>query len=350
MFKLLKNLSQTPGIPGNEEQIREVIRDELEEFVDEIRTDALGNIACKRTGTGGGPRILIAAHMDEIGFLVKHIEEDGGFLRIEPVGGFDPRLLLAQRVLVHGTGGRFPGVIGTKPIHLLEEEEKQKTPKIRNLFVDLGMDHEEVKGRIEVGDQITMDQSYKEFGNVVCGKALDDRVGVFVGIEAIKKLARENPEHKADVYFVGTTQEEVGLRGAGVAGYKLEPDIGIALDVTIALDIPDTKDREKVTKLGKGAAIKIKDSRSISNPKIVKTLRQIAREEDIPYQMEILPSGGTDAGAIQLTREGVAVATISIPSRYVHSVVESAARTDIEAAIDLLTSFIGEAHHHSFAL
>lgn len=345
-MQLLKRLSEAPGIPGREDEVRKIIIGELEDVVDEIKTDVLGNVIGKKVGAGDGPTIMLAAHMDEIGFFVKHIDEDKGFLKIEPLGGFDDRVLLAQRVIVHGQEGDYLGSVGSKPVHIMEKEEKEKRVKIKNLFVDLGMETDEVKEKVKVGDPITLRQEFVEGEKVVTGKALDDRAGIYVVIEALKKVKH----HLGDVYLVATTQEEVGLRGARTSGYEISPDVGIACDVTLACDVPEVKRAEYVTELGKGCGIKIKDSASISNPKLVNELRSIAEKRDIKYQLEILPGGGTDAGGMQLTKEGVACGTISIPTRYIHTVVETAHKEDIQSCIDLIAAYLEEADHKDYNL
>ncbi len=335
---LLKRLSETPGIPGREEAMRGIVREALASHVDEINVDRLGNVIAHKKGTG--PKVAVAAHMDEIGFLVSHVDEETGFLRIDPVGGFDPRTLVAERVAVHARGGSKYGLIGTKPVHLLTEEERKKAPEMKDLFVDIGLSGKEAKEQIRVGDPVTLVQTFAEVGNTVTGKALDDRLGVYVGIEAVRRLRK----HKADVYFIATVQEEVGLRGARTSAFAIAPDIGVALDVTIACDMPGVPAHEQVTRLGKGVAIKVKDSASISHPGLVQFLANLAEERKIPHQLEILPRGGTDAGGIQPAREGVAVVTISIPTRYVHTVVETAHKDDIEASISLLVAFLETCH------
>jgi putative aminopeptidase FrvX len=337
-MELLKRLSETPGIPGREEAIRVIVREALTGHVDDIKGDRLGNVIAHKKGSG--PKVVIAAHMDEIGFFISHVDEETGFLRIEPAGGFDPRTLIAHRVTVHTRGGDIYGLIGIKPIHILTEEERKKTPEIKDLFVDAGLSGKEVKERVRVGDPVTLEQTFVDLGDFVTGKALDDRAGVYVGIEAAKRIVK----HKADIYFVGTVQEEVGLRGARTSGFAVAPDIGVALDTTIACDIPGVPANEQITRLGKGVAIKVKDSASISHPGLVQFLVNLADERKIPYQLEILPRGGTDAGAIQAGREGVAVVTLSIPTRYVHTVVEAAHKADIEAAINLLVAFLETCH------
>ncbi len=337
-MELLRKLSNAAGVPGHEHEVRAICRDALTGHVDEIEVDRLGNIIGRLEGQG--PKVAVAGHMDEIGFLVSHVDSEKGFARIDPLGGFDPRTLLASRVNVHTRGGALPGLVGSKPIHILKDEEKKQPPEISDLFVDFGMPGDEVGRRVRVGDPVTLRQDFMEVGKLVSGKALDDRIGVYVGIEAIRRMKQRN----ADVYFVGTVQEEVGLRGARTSAFSIAPDIAVALDVTVACDVPGVQPHEQVTALGKGVAIKVKDSASISHPGLVRFLVDLAEEEKIPHQMEILPRGGTDAGAMQMAREGVAVVSLSIPTRYVHSVVEAAHQDDIESAIALLTAFLENCH------
>ncbi|MCK5586827.1 M42 family metallopeptidase [Candidatus Bipolaricaulota bacterium] len=334
---LLKRLSEAAGIPGYEAPVRAIVAEALEGHVDSMEVDALGNLIAHKKGDG--PVVVIAGHMDEIGFLVQHIDEKTGFLRIEPLGGFDPVTLVAQRVLVHTENGDFVGCIGRKAKHILTPEERKKPLELKDLAIDLGLPSDTVKEKVAIGDTVTLLQDFIEYGDMVSGKALDDRLGVYIGIEALKRAV--NPT--CDIYLVGTTQEEVGLRGAKVAGQTLNPDIGIALDVTIAADTPGVPPQHQVTQLGKGVAIKLKDSASISHPGLVKAMKKLAEENDIPYQMEILPRGGTDAGGLQMANDGAAVITLSIPTRYVHSVIETAHKDDIEATINLLAAFLEKA-------
>jgi len=346
---LLKKLSEAAGVPGREEAVRRLVIREIKPLVDEVRTDALGNVIALKRGTPKGKKrlkVMLAAHMDEIGFFVSHIDEKTGFLRLDPLGGIDPRVLLAQRVIVHTETGDLLGAIGSKPVHLLTEEERRKAVELKELFVDVGLPADEVKEKVRVGDFVTLRQDFVEMGELVSGKALDDRVGVYVMIEALRRVKK----HRVDIYAVATTQEEVGIRGARVSSYGISPDVGLALDVTVASDVPGVEEAQYVTKLGKGVAIKIKDSASISNPKLVRYLQELAEERKIPYQWEILPRGGTDAGALQLTREGVAAATLSVPTRYVHSVVECAHGRDIEAAVELAAAFLEAAHEGDYSL
>ncbi len=336
---LLRRLCQAPGIASREEAVARVVVEELGPLVDEIRSDALGNVIAVKRGQGG-PRIMLAAHMDEIGFLVRYID-DKGFLRLHPLGGFDGRALFAQRVHVHTREGTpLRGVLGSaaKPIHLLKGE-KPDAPALEDYFVDLGLSVEAVKARVRVGDMVTMDRATEEVGDCVTSKALDDRVGVFVMIEALRNLRA----HTAEVVAVATVQEEVGLRGATPAGYTIEPDIAVAIDGTLALDVPGTEERDVITRVGGGAAIKILDGSLICDPRIVDAFRAIAEREGIPHQMEILPAGGTDAGGIQRVRAGVPSFTLSIPTRYVHTVDELVGTADVEACYTLLARFLEQA-------
>jgi len=342
-MELLKKLTETPGIAGREERISAVIQKELETICDEVKTDTLGNLIGFKKGTGKG-KIMLAGHMDEIGFIVKHID-DKGFIRIQPVGGFDPRTLMAQRVVVHGREDLIGNLApATKPIHILSDEEMKKQLQIKDYFIDLGLPVDKVKELVELGDPVTLRQEYAEIGDNISNKGIDDRIGVYVMLEAVRNLNK----HEADIYLVATVQEEVGLRGAITSAYGIVPDIGIALDVTLAADYPGSEEADYVTKLGEGVAIKIMDSASISNPKLVQIMKETAKNEKIAYQIEILPRGGTDAGGIQRTKTGIPVITLSVPCRYVHTVNEMINKKDIEGTIKLLQAFIGKANLSEF--
>ncbi len=347
-YDLLKRLSETPGVPSREEQIRSVISEALRPLVDDIRVDAMGNLVGRKRGSGAGPRrVMVAAHMDEIGFLVRHVDKHG-FVRLQPVGGFDPRTLVAQRVIVHTLGGHaLRGVVmvsGEKPPHLMTGHDP-KAAKMEDLFVDVGLTGEQAQEKIEIGDMVTLDRTLERAGNNIIGKCMDDRVGVFVMIEALRALRG----HEAEITAVATVQEEVGLRGATTAAYGNEPDVGIALDGTLAVDTPGIEEPDRVTQLGKGVGIKVMDSSSISDPRLVRHFREIAKREQIPFQMEILPRGGTDAGAMQRARAGIPAITLSIPARYVHTVNEMVSEVDIEATINLLARYLEEAHTYDYA-
>ena len=342
-LNLLKRLCETAGAPGREERIREIVIECLRPLCEEISVDALGNVVALRRGRGR-PKLMLSAHMDEISFLVTHIDDEG-FLRFTPLGGFDAKTLTAQRVVVHGTRDLL-GVMGTKPVHIISEEQRKNAPKIEEFFIDVGLGAEEVRASVSLGDPVTRQRELVEIGNNLNGKSFDDRMGLFVLIEAVRRLEK----HEADLWVVATTQEEIGIRGALIAARNIDPDVGIAIDVTLANDVPDAKSHEYITRLGAGTAIKVMDSSVICNPKVVRFLRKIAQEGGIPFQMEILPRGGTDTAALQRAGSGAAAGCISIPTRYVHSVIEMCSRKDIEASIDLLVAAIGRVHEEDFSM
>jgi endoglucanase len=341
---LLKRLCEAPGISSREDLIRPIVLEALTPLVDELRVDVMGNVIGVKNGKGG-PRVMIAAHMDEIGFFVSHID-DQGFIRLHPVGGFDPRVLIAQRVLVHGhKGGTFRGAVqlAAKPIHLLDPSDI-KPPKLEELFVDIGLPVDEVRANVEVGDMVTMDRTLEEVGHNVMSKSLDDRVSVFVMIEALRAMQGGT----AEIVAVATTQEEVGLRGAQTATFDVAPDVAVALDITLAMDIPEGKPHQAITHVGQGVALKIMDSSHISHPKLLQHFRDLAERHNIRYQFEILPRGGTDAGAMQLARGGAPAITLSVPTRYVHTVNEMAAVDDIDGCIQLLARYLEDSGSRSY--
>jgi putative aminopeptidase FrvX len=343
---LLKRLIETPGVPGREEQQREIAREELGALTDEVRTDALGSVIGTKRGADD-VRVMVAAHTDEIGFLVKHID-DKGFLRLQTLGGHDPANMVSQRVVVTTADGEaLRGMLQPqrKPPHIAGDEAN-KVPKADEFFVDLGMPVDEVKEKVRVGDYAVMDRTLEKVGSNYVGKAMDDRVGVFVMYEALRALG----DHEATVYAAATSQEEVGLRGAAASGSALEPTVVVALDVTLAMDIPGGGNENEISSLGKGVALKIMDGYSISHPKLVEHFRTIAEREGITHQMEILPFGGTDAGGVQRLHGGIPAITVSIPCRYVHTPNEMVNADDVQAAITLLARYLEEAHTGDYAL
>jgi endoglucanase len=345
-MELLKTLSQTPGISGREERIRALIKEEMEKVADKVTVDAIGNVIAYKKGKSGNKKVMISGHMDEIGFIVSHIE-DKGFLRLSPVGGLDPRNLVAQRVVVHGRED-LRGIMmpASKPVHIMSAEEAKAPLKISDFYVDLGLGKEDTERLVRVGDPITIDREFMEFGSNVSGKAMDDRAGVWVMLEALRQIT----DHEVDIYAVASVQEEVGLRGATTGAYGIRPDIGVALDVTLAVDGPGSSKQFQISALGEGPAIKIMDSASISNYKLVDFMRTVAEENHVKYQMEILPRGGTDAGAIERAHTGCPVITLSVPTRYVHSNVETINKEDVKNTALLLAKFLETAHKGDFAL
>lgn len=334
VIPLLKRLSEADGISGYEGPVRELLRQTWQPFVDEMREGKLGSLIALKRGTGTEPRpkLMLAAHMDEIGLMVTEIEK--GFLRITRVGGTDRRVLLGLEVVVHGRRD-LPGIVATRPPHVLSEEERKKAVPWDKLFVDVGLPAEEVEQLVTVGDLISIRREMAELKNRhVAGKAMDDRACVAVVTLALEQLA--GMHHTWDVFAVATAQEETGLKGAITAAYGVVPDLAVALDVTFGKH-PGVPDVEGFP-LGKGPAIGIGPN---FHPGLVKRLKEVAEAHEIPYQMDPIPGrSGTDAWAIQVTREGVPTALVSVPLRYMHQPVETLAAQDVERAGRLLAAFI----------
>jgi putative aminopeptidase FrvX len=334
---LLTRLCETPGAPGREERIRGVVIDEVAPLVDDVSVDPMGSVAATRRG-GGGPRVMLAAHMDELGFMVTHVD-DQGFIRVIPLGGFDPKTKIAQRVIVHGTEDLL-GVMGAKPIHIMTQEERKKLPKPDDHYIDVGLPADRVREIVRAGDVVTRERTLARLGDLITCKSLDNRAGLYVMIRALRMLA----EHPCEIVAVATTQEEVGLRGARVAAQRLRPDIGLAIDITLANDGPGAKPHERVTTIGGGAAIKAYDSGVIVPRVVITHLERVADERGIPHQVEIMSRGGTDTRELQLAGDGALAGCVSIPTRYVHQVVETCDPGDLEAAAALVAAFCETAH------
>lgn len=342
---LLRTLVEAHGVPGQEDAIRDIVRSELEGLCD-IRVDSMGNMHCVKKGKGDKPKkLMLAAHMDEIGFVVKFID-DKGFLRLAPLGGWDPRQMFSQRVFVHTRGGVQNGVLmySSKPKHMLSDAEAAKAPDIDNFFVDLGMTGDEAKEAVRIGDMVTMNRTMQQMGKLLTCKAMDDRVSVYVMIEALKAAGN----HEVEVHAVATVQEEIGLRGAAASGWSVAPDICVAIDITLANDIPGIPEQDHVTKLGEGAAIKFLDSSLICHPKVFEHFRNLAEKNGIRHQIELLTRGGTDAGGVQRLHGGIPSITLSVPTRYVHTVNETVHEEDVEASVQLLARYIEDAHNGDY--
>ena len=336
-IKLLKNICETPGAPGFENGVRNLVLKEIENCVDDINIDNMGNVIALKKGKDETKSVMIAAHMDEIGFIVTHIN-DKGFLKFHPLGGFDPKTLTSQRVIVHGKKN-LVGVMGSKPIHVMTTEEKNRVPKIQDYYIDLGLEKSEVDKIVKVGDPVTRERGLIEMGDCINCKSLDNRISVFVLIEALKKI--KTPDF--NTYAVFTVQEEVGIRGAQVATQKIKPDFGFGLDTTIAYDVPGAAEHEKITSLGKGVAIKIMDASAICDTRMVQFMRKIANAHNIQWQNEILTAGGTDTASIQRMTPGGSIAgAFSIPTRHIHQVIEMVHKKDVQNCIDLLTYCLEE--------
>lgn len=341
---LLKRLCETPGAPGFEQRIRKLIIELATPYADSISVDAMGNVIAVKKGRED-KRVMVAAHMDEISFIVTHIDEDG-FLRFHTLGGFDPKTLTSQRVIVHGRKDVL-GVMGSKPIHLMKPEDRSKVPQISDYYIDLGMSKNEVTELVAIGDPVTRERELVEMGNCVNSKSLDNRVSVFVLLEVLREL--QGVEIPYDLYAVFTVQEEVGLRGALKSGHLIDPHFGLALDVTIAFDVPGAQAHEAVTRLGKGTAIKIMDSTSICDYRMVQYLKEVANRERISWQPEVLPAGGTDTAGVQRAgKTGAIAGAISIPLRHIHQVIEMVNKDDIVSSIRLLQASIEQMDRYNW--
>jgi endoglucanase len=327
MKKLLKQLTETFGPSGYEENVRKIVRAEVKPLADEIKVDALGNLIVRKKPTKqtkDTKKIMIAAHMDEIGLIVSHVDENG-FVRFSPIGGVFRRYVLGGRVrFLNG----IQGVIGYDRLDNLNE-----LPALDKVFIDVGATSKK-DCPVKVGDVAAFDRPFTELGDRLVAKSMDDRVGVLVAIETLRAL-KSTPH---DVYFVFTTQEEVGTRGAATSAYGIDPDIGIALDVTPTGDTPHGLKMEMA--LGKGPCVKIQDVFMIADPRIVQWMIRTAEKNKIAYQREVLLIGSTDARAIQLTRAGVPSGCLSIPVRYVHSPSEMVDYSDVQNTVKLLTALL----------
>jgi len=365
-IELLRSLCETPGVPGREERVRDLIVREVEGLFDAVETDALGNLLCRRSprkpssgasrkktkktasrsgaSSGDGPTVMLLCHMDEIGFYVSHVD-DKGFLAVDPAGGFDPRNLFSRRVMVCTADGDLPGVMNPRgrPIHLASNEEKSKVPEIKDFFVDVGLSGNQAKKRIAVGDYVVMDEPLVEMGEKIVSKALDNRVACWLGIESIRELDRLGTGHSCEIVVAFTVQEEVGLRGARTASFEVRPDIGLGIDTTLACDTPGIPEPEAVTTQGEGFGLHVKDSSFISDHALVAEFEAIAKKHRIKYQRTILARGGQDGAAAQQAAAGARALGVTVGTRYIHTVTEMIDRRDLKAACDVLARYLGTA-------
>ncbi|MSR45103.1 MAG: M42 family peptidase [Phycisphaerales bacterium] len=347
-YELLKRLCETAGVAGREGRVRALVQKEIKGLFDSVEVDSMGSLICTRTPTrtkrGAKPtRVLVAAHMDEIGFYVRHVDEQG-HLWLNPAGGFDPRNLFSRRVLVVTDSGDYQGVLnpGGKPIHISSEADRTKVPGTEEFFVDLGRDPAEVAKFAQVGDFVVMHEPFFETPLKVISKAIDNRMAVFTAIEAIRRIAKSRAGHTCEITVAFTTQEEVGLRGALVAANACGAEIGIGLDVNLACDTPGVPDNQRVTKQGLGVALMVQDSSMIVDVELLRQTCAIAKKHRIPYQRAVLARGGQDAGAIQRSGRGARCIAFGPGTRYIHTVTEMVDKVDLEATIDLLTAVLAE--------
>ena len=339
-MELMKELSLAPGISGSEEEVAKIIARELEGVADKIEIDDLGNLIATKKGEKKAPVVMLAAHMDEIGLMIRFIDANG-FIKFSCIGGINDQMLMNQTVTIHSSIGEpVVGVIGSKPPHVTKAEERNKVIKADDMFIDIGAkDKEDAEKRVRIGDAITFNSLFEEYpNNLVMGKALDNRVGCYVMIEVLKRV-----NTRATVCAVGTVQEEVGLKGAKTATFRINPDLAIALDVTLSGDHPGIKPEEAPIVMGEGPAIILSDGggRGIITVKSVKDLLiKTGDENDIKYQLEVSDAGVTDGSVIHLTREGIPTGVLSVPTRYIHTPVSVCSMDDVESTIQLITEAI----------
>lgn len=347
---LLRRLCETPGIPGREERVRDLIEGEIGDLFDEVTTDPLGSLIAVRRPTASGrgraapTRVLLAAHMDEIGFYVRHIDATG-HLWLNPAGGFDTRNLFSRRVRVCTDAGDWHGVMnpGGKPIHISSEAERTKVPPVEEFFIDLGRPVKEIQKHVKVGDFVVMEEPFLDLPDKVVSKALDNRFACFLAIEAMRRLAAArgaDGRHAAEIVVAFTVQEEVGLRGAQAAANAVNAQIGIGLDVNLACDTPGVPETQRVTKQGDGVAIMIQDSSMIADARLVEEFCSVAKRRRIAHQRAILPRGGQDGAAIQRAGGGARTVAIGCGTRYIHTVTEMIDKSDLQAAVDLLAAWL----------
>jgi len=339
----MRAICDAPGVSGFEDAVRDVVTQLLEPHVDELWRDRMGNVIALKRARAGTPsprRLVYAAHLDEIGMMVSHID-DAGFVRFRAVGGLDARTLPSQRVTVHASSGDRPtlaGVIASHSGWLGRPEDRSRVFPIDELYIDLGRSAADVRGRVEVGDVVTFAATLDDLNDdVLVGRNFDDRIGVYCLVEAMRRLERVD----VDVYAVATVQEEVGVRGMPTAAHAIQADIAVAIDGALPSDTPYARAEERQCALGSGTGIYLMDNRTIGTPQLVRGLIDTCERHGIPYQRNL--GGGTDASEIQRHGLGAWATTIGAPTRYMHSTVQLAHRADVEATVALLVAFAGEA-------
>jgi len=335
-YDFLQRLLMAPSPSGYERPVQDVIRSYVEEYADEVRTDLHGNVIAVKN-PAGSPRLMLAGHCDQIGFCIQHIDPEG-FLYFQTIGGWDPIILIGQPVMVWTDSGPVEGVVGRKPIHLLTEEERRQVPKLKDLWIDIGAkDADDAKQVVSIGDPVTLQLELRRHRNgMATATAMDDKAGLWVVMEAFRRASLATL-HCA-LYVVSTVQEEVGLRGARTSAFDIDPQIGIAVDVTHATDCPTVdKKQEGDVRLGSGPVVYRGPN---MNPVVVERLQDIAADSNIPFQMAAQgrPTG-TDANVMQVSRAGVATGLVALPNRYMHSPVEMISLDDLDKSAELLAAF-----------
>ncbi|MEI3606014.1 M42 family metallopeptidase [Pseudogracilibacillus sp. SE30717A] len=338
---MLKDLTDANAISGHEKEARDVMEKYIKPYADEVFTDHLGSLIAKKAGQENGPKIMVAGHLDEVGFMVTRIDKNG-FVYFQTIGGWWNQVMLAQRVTIMTKDGDVTGVIGSKPPHILSAEERKKPVEIKDMFIDIGASSKEEAEKFGVrpGDSVVPYFEFTQMKNekMLLAKAWDNRIGCAIAIDVLKKL--QNEEHPNIVYGVGTIQEEVGLRGAKTSAHLIKPDIAFGVDVGIAGDTPGISDKDADSKLGKGPQIILYDASMISHKGVRDLVIETAEEKEIPFQYSLMAGGGTDSGAIHLTADGVPALSITIATRYIHSHAAMLHRDDFENAVKLIVEVI----------
>lgn len=337
--KLLKKLCDTPGVPGAEDRIKEIVKSELKSYTDGIIEDKLGNIIAHIPGIG--PKLVLDAHMDEVGFMVNHIDQNG-FLYLLPIGGMDPRVFYGQRLMVWGKKP-LVGMVAAVPPHISRNTNNKEVPEVEDCLVDLGLSVDKVLDLVKIGDVVTFDTELRETEEAVISKALDNRLGIFIIIEVLKK----NPKVNCDLYITATVQEEVGLRGARVITPVYEPDFAIALEGTVAMDIPGVSENKTLANVLKGPEIRLSDRYLVAHRSFSFFITSLAEKKNIPYQVTVKKAGSTNATAMQVTGKGTKAAVVSVPTRYLHSPSSIAYKSDIQHTTSLISEILENINKYS---
>lgn len=352
-IELLKRLCETPGVPGREERVRALIHKEIDGLFDEVTTDPMGSLICRRapraakrkSGTSKKPgqptKVLMLCHMDQIGFYVRHID-DKGFIRVTNAGGFDTRNLFSRRVKLVTATADLDAVMnpGGRPIHIATDADKNKIPDVKELLIDTGLPADKVKKLVKIGDYIVYNEPFWSIGSKVVSNALDNRIACWLGIESVRKIDEEGRGHACELIVAFTTQEEVGLRGAKTAAHAVGCDIGIGLDVTLSCDTPGVPADEAVTEHGKGFGLHVMDGSFIADHRLIDEVETCAKKNKIPYQRTILMRGGQDGAAAQQSGAGARALGIVVGTRNIHTTTEMADKADLKAACDILAAWV----------
>lgn len=342
---LLKELSESFGPSGFEHEPATIVKNTGEKIADEVLFDKLGSVVFKVRGKTDSPKILLAGHMDEVGFVITGIEKETGYLTFSPLGGWFDQVLLGHRVTVRTGKGDVVGVIASKPPHLLSPDEREKVVKLDSMFIDIGASSREAaekKFGVRIGDPVAPLSSFtlQKGDRVAMGKAFDDRIGTFVGLEVLKRLKAQRAPHPNCLFVAATVQEEVGLRGAQTVASMVEPDVAFALEVDIAGDVPGIRPNEAPSRMGKGPSILTFDASMIPNQALKSFVIDTAEKEKIPYQLSVVAKGGTDAGRFHVSKAGCPSIVISVPTRHIHSHSAVADLTDIDNAVKLVLALV----------